>query len=289
VLGYCTEEVVNCVEEEEFKSFRLFIVSEFMANGDLRSHLAKNMGKEPMVWSQRLAAVIAAGRGVHYLHTGAVPPIFYNNLKITSILLDSNMVAQVTDFGLPVRRVSFSIDVVAPDSKNPSPRLVHEGSLRRRDHRDKQDVYDYGAILLEIVLGRPPTIRNPFPQKRSELERLTKEKGPSMELIDRDIVGTCGAESLATVLEIAGKCMVDDPTRRPSMEDVLWNLQYALQVHSSVQDVSSSDYEYDLRREEFQKAPSGKRGGGAGFYDNRVADEDWKGADPFTDSRDFLR
>jgi len=105
-----------------------------------------------------------------------------------------------------------------------------------------------------------------------------------MELIDRDIVGTCGAESLATVLEIAGKCMVDDPTRRPSMEDVLWNLQYALQVHSSVNDVND---EYDLRREEFQKAPSfneRKRG----FYDNRVADEDWK-ADPLTDSRDFLR
>jgi len=31
VLGYCTEEVVNFVEGEEFKSFRLFIVSEFMA------------------------------------------------------------------------------------------------------------------------------------------------------------------------------------------------------------------------------------------------------------------
>jgi hypothetical protein len=76
-------------------------------------------------------------------------------------------------------------------------------------------------------------------------ERLTKEKGPSMELIDRDIVGTCGAESLATVLEIAGKCMLDDPSRRPSMEDVLWNLQYALQVHSSLGDVND---EHDLRR-----------------------------------------
>nr|APU94881.1 leucine-rich repeat receptor-like protein kinase [Pohlia nutans] len=286
VLGYCSEEVISVVEDEEFKSFRLFIVSDFMAHGDLRSHLSKNVGKEPMVWSQRLAAVIAAGRGVHYLHTGVVPPIFYNNLKITSILLDSNMVAQVTDFGLPIRRVSFSMDVVAAKAKPAGPRLVHEGSLRRRDHRDKQDVYDYGAILLEIVLGRPPTIRNPFPQNRSELERLTKEKGPSMELIDRDIVGTCGAESLATVLEIAGKCMVDDPTRRPSMEDVLWNLQYALQVHSSVNDAVND--EYDLRRDEFQKAPSFNERKNRGFYDNRVADEDWK-ADPLTDSRDFLR
>jgi hypothetical protein len=183
-----------------------------------------------------------------------------------------------------VRRVSFSMDVVAAEAKSGGPRFIHEDSLRRRDHRDKQDVYDYGAILLEIVLGRPPTIRNPFPQKRSELERLTKEKGPSMELIDRDIVGTCGAESLATVLEIAGKCMLDDPSRRPSMEDVLWNLQYALQVHSSLGDVND---EHDLRREEFQKAPSFSERKPRGFYDNRVADEDWK-ADP-SDSGHFLR
>lgn len=116
-------------------------------------------------------------------------------------------------------------------------------------------------------------------------ERLTKEKGPSMELIDKSIVGTCGAESLATVLEIAGKCMVDDPMRRPSMEDVLWNLQYAVQVHSSTED---SQDENDRRREEFQKAPTSlaekKRNG---FYDNRVADEDWK-AGPSA-SHDFLR
>jgi hypothetical protein len=72
---------------------------------------AGHKGRDALNWSQRLAAVIGAGRGIHYLHTGVSPPIFYNNLKITNILLDSNMVAQVSDFGLPVRRVSFSMDV----------------------------------------------------------------------------------------------------------------------------------------------------------------------------------
>ena len=105
-----------------------------------------------------------------------------------------------------------------------------------------------------------------------------------MELIDKQIVGMCGAESLATVLEIAGKCMIDDPLRRPSMEDVLWNLQYAAQVHTSIDDVAD---ENDLRREEFQKAPgSGEKKRGY-LHDNRVSDEDWK-AGP-SSSQDFLR
>jgi hypothetical protein len=41
----------------------------------------------------------------------------------------------------------------------------------RKEQNDKQDIYNYGLILLEMVLGRPPTIKNPFPQKRSELAR----------------------------------------------------------------------------------------------------------------------
>lgn len=93
--------------------------------------------KDGLNWSQRLAAVIGAGRGIHYLHTGVVPPIFYNNLKITNILLDENMVAQVSDFGLPVRRVSFSMDVsilvlvenLNDHRKGVFSRKVHEGFL----------------------------------------------------------------------------------------------------------------------------------------------------------------
>ncbi|CAM6063474.1 unnamed protein product [Sphagnum tenellum] len=283
VLGYCIDDIFAAGDEDAHdnnKSESLFIVSEYVERGDLRSLLAKKGDRDPLTWSERLAAAIGAGRGIHHLHTGVVPPVFDNNLKITSILLGESMDAQVSDFGILGHLSSFAVNV-----------SCGQNLTARKEQSDKQDIYDYGVILLEMVLGRPPTIRNPFPQKRSELERLTKEKGPSMELIDKAIVGMCGAESLATVLEIAGKCMVDNPARRPSMEDVLWNLQYAAQVHTSSAEVAD---EFDARREEFQKAPSStdrRRGGGGGggnMQDARVSDEDWK-AGPSVFSSDFLR
>ncbi|CAM6039514.1 unnamed protein product [Sphagnum compactum] len=285
VLGYCMDDIFAAGDEDAHdnnKSESLFIVSEYVERGDLRSLLAKKGDRDPLTWSERLAAAIGAGRGIHHLHTGVVPPVFDNNLKITSILLGESMDAQVSDYGMLGHLSSFAVNVSCGQNLT--------ASSSRKEQSDKQDIYDYGVILLEMVLGRPPTIRNPFPQKRSELERLTKEKGPSMELIDKAIVGMCGAESLATVLEIAGKCMVDNPARRPSMEDVLWNLQYAAQVHTSSAEVAD---EFDARREEFQKAPSSadrRRGGGGGgsMQDARVSDEDWT-AGPSVFSSDFLR
>ncbi|KAH9539653.1 hypothetical protein CY35_15G068400, partial [Sphagnum magellanicum] len=267
VLGYCIDDIFAAGDEDAHdnnKSESLFIVSEYVERGDLRSLLAKKGDRYPLTWSERLAAAIGAGRGIHHLHSGVVPPVFDNNLKITSILLGESMDAQVSDFGILGHLSSFAVNTNTQEAKQAGVHFKEDLLTSRKEQSDKQDIYDYGLILLEMVLGRPPTIRNPFPQKRSELERLTKEKGPSMELIDKAIVGMCGAESLATVLEIAGKCMVDNPARRPSMEDVLWNLQYAAQVHTTSAELAD---EFDARREEFQKAPSSgdrRRGGGGG-------------------------
>lgn len=39
VFGYCLEEVMSSVDDEEFKLFCLFIVFDFMGNGDFCSYL----------------------------------------------------------------------------------------------------------------------------------------------------------------------------------------------------------------------------------------------------------
>ena len=40
----------------------------------------------------------------------------------------------------------------------------------------------------------------------------------------------CSDESARTVMEICLRCLAKEAARRPSVEDVLWNLQFAAQV-----------------------------------------------------------
>ena len=67
----------------------------------------------------------------------------------------------------------------------------------------------------------------------NEQESLLGEQGSRLECIDPRILGTCTMESLETVMDITIKCLCEEPMGRPSMEDVVWNLQYALQVQKS--------------------------------------------------------
>lgn len=49
---------------------------------------------------------------------------------------------------------------------------------------------------------------------------------------------SCSSESLRTMIEMCCRCLYEDPVDRPSMEDLLWNLQFAAQVQD---DYHSSD------------------------------------------------
>lgn len=52
-------------------------------------------------------------------------------------------------------------------------------------------------------------------------------------IVDPAVHKECSDESLKTVMEICVRCLSEDPTDRPSVEDVLWNLQFASQVQNS--------------------------------------------------------
>ena len=61
-------------------------------------------------------------------------------------------------------------------------------------------------------------------------EALTEDQDRLKDMADPAIHGTFAVDSLRTVAEIALNCTASDPSDRPSIDDVLWNLQYSMQV-----------------------------------------------------------
>ena len=50
------------------------------------------------------------------------------------------------------------------------------------------------------------------------------------EVLDPVVIGTSSQDSLSVVVSIMIKCLSVESSTRPSIEEVLWNLQYAAQV-----------------------------------------------------------
>ncbi|KAA8542472.1 hypothetical protein F0562_023392 [Nyssa sinensis] len=173
----------------------MILVYEYVANGPLRDHVyGSNL--PTLSWRQRLEICIGAARGLHYLHTGAAQGIIHRDVKTTNILLDENFVAKVSDFGL---------SKAAPSLEQTHVSTAVKGS--------------FGYLDPELIWQSGPC---------SSTGRALIEK-----IIDPLLVGTVSSESLIKYVEAAEKCLAEYGVDRPSMGDVLWNLEFALQLQEA--------------------------------------------------------
>lgn len=71
---------------------------------------------------------------------------------------------------------------------------------------------------------------------------VTADYTSRRDMVDPAVHRECSDESLKTMMEICIRCLHEDPAERPSIEDVLWNLQFAAQVEDALMgDTDSSD------------------------------------------------
>ncbi|KAF2581428.1 hypothetical protein F2Q68_00000473 [Brassica cretica] len=229
VLASASHHCTQTNGEYEPAATVLYLVYEYMPKGTYRAHLSESCPEKILTWPDRLAILIEIAKAVHFLHTGVMPGSFNNQLKTNNILLDQHKIAKLSDYG-----VSAIIE------ENEKLEIKSEGHKSKYNVATREDdVYNFGFVLLESLVGPLPTTKGEA-FLLNEMTSFGSQDG-RQKVVNPTVLTTSSQESLAIAISIANKCVLLEPSARPSFEDVLWNLQYAAQMQSAADAERKSD------------------------------------------------
>ncbi|KAG4923283.1 putative serine/threonine-protein kinase-like protein CCR3 [Glycine soja] len=238
LVGFCEE-----------KDERL-LVYEYMKNGALYDHLhdKNNVEKESSVlnnWKMRIKIALDASRGIEYLHNYAVPSIIHRDIKSSNILLDATWTARVSDFGL---------SLMSPEPDRDHRPMKAAGTVGYIDPEyyglnvltAKSDVYGLGVVLLELLTGKRAIFKygedGGTPLSVVDFAVPSILAGELVKLLDPRVEppNVTESEAVELVAYTAIHCVNLEGKDRPTMADIVSNLERALAICESSHDSISS-------------------------------------------------
>lgn len=213
----------------------MIIVYEYMSNGTLADHLYNHVRNDRsfslLNWKQCLNICVGAARGLDYLHTGH--GIIHRDVKVSNILLDENLTAKISDFGLAKHENMTDLHSFVSTDVKGSHWYVDPYYLNNRKLTRKSDTYSFGVVLLEVLCGRPafdPRVA----QDEQILIKWTKDKiskGEVDQIVSSSLREEISPGILREFVEIAERCLHNEPKKRPTMAQVVLQLESIHEQH----------------------------------------------------------
>ncbi|BAB09427.1 receptor protein kinase-like protein [Arabidopsis thaliana] len=212
---------------------RQILVYEYLSGGSLADHLYGPRSKRHSLnWVSRLKVAVDAAKGLDYLHNGSEPRIIHRDVKSSNILLDKDMNAKVSDFGLSKQFTKADASHITTVVKGTAGYLDPE-YYSTLQLTEKSDVYSFGVVLLELICGREPLSHSGSPDSFNLVlwARPNLQAG-AFEIVDDILKETFDPASMKKAASIAIRCVGRDASGRPSIAEVLTKLKeaYSLQL-----------------------------------------------------------
>lgn len=202
IFGICTDETVTPPQ--------LSIVMEYCELGTLRELLDQ---KKDLSFAQRIILIVGAARGLYRLHHSETPAL-HRSINSTNFLVTSSYQVKLSGFELSKTKTSISRATKRKEAERiSSSAYVSPERLENvyNKYDIKAEIYSFGIVLWEIVTGKIP-----FEGCDSEKIYQLVAVGQNQEPL--------GEECPSELQEIIDDCRAYEPSRRPSVSEILEKL-----------------------------------------------------------------
>ncbi|KAK9019256.1 hypothetical protein V6N11_053782 [Hibiscus sabdariffa] len=192
----------------------MFLIYEYMIRGSLFSVFVDDTEAAELDWFKRVKIIKDTACALSYMHHDCSPPIVHRDISSNNILLNSEFEARISDFG--------TARLLDPNSSNQTMfvgthRYIAPEFAYTMVVTEKCDVYSFGVLALEILMGKHPG------ELLVSLSTLSSNNIMLSDILDPRLSLPSDrkeAKDIVFAATIAFSCLRSNPKFRPTMKRV---------------------------------------------------------------------